>query len=78
MPRAELTKMAIACAIAIVAMSFVALDAFVDVNSGLIAKRIEVAQASIAEVAMSRHQLAAAVHALAHRGHQKRSPSAIE
>ena len=69
--------MAIACAIAIVAMLFVALDAFVDVNSGLIAKRIEVAQVSIAEVAMSRHQLAAAFHALAHRG-QKRSPSAIE
>ncbi|SFJ25359.1 hypothetical protein [Bradyrhizobium sp. Gha] len=70
--------MGIACAIAIVATLFVALDAFVDVNSGVIAKRIEVAEASIAEVAMSQRQLASAVHAWAHRGHQKRSPSAIE
>jgi hypothetical protein len=69
--------MGIACAVAIVAMSFLALDAIVDVNSGVIAKRIEMAQASIADAAMSQHQLASAVQAWARRGHQKQ-PSAIE
>ena len=77
MPRAELTRMGIACAVAIVAISFLALDAVVDVNSGAIAKRIEMAQASIADAAMSQHQLASAVQAWARRGHQKQ-PSAIE
>ena len=71
MPRAELTRMGIAGAVAIVAISFLALDAIVDVNSGAIAKRIEMAQASIADVAMSQHQLASAVQAWTHRGHQK-------
>ena len=77
MPRAELTRMGIACAVAIVAISFLALDAVVDVNSSAITKRIEMAQASIADAAMSQHQLASAVQAWAHRGHQKQ-PSAIE
>ena len=77
MPRAELTRMGIACAVAIVAISFLALDAVVDVNSGAIAKRIEMAQASIADAAMSQHQLASALQAWARRGHQKQ-PSAIE
>jgi hypothetical protein len=69
--------MGIACAVAIVAISFLALDAIVDVNSSAIAKRIEMAQASIADAAMSQHQLASAVQAWARRGHQKQ-PSAIE
>ena len=77
MPRAELTRMGIACAVAIVAISFLALDAVVDVNSSAITKRIEMAQASIADAAMSQHQLASAVQAWARRGHQKQ-PSAIE
>ena len=77
MPRAELTRMGIAGAVAIVAMSFLALDAVVDVNSGAIAKRIETAQASIANAAMSQHQLASAVQAWARRGHQNQ-PSTIE
>lgn len=77
MPRAELTRMGIAGAVAIVAISFLALDAVVDVNSNEITKRIEMAQASIADAAMSQHQLASAVQAWAHRGHQKQ-PSAIE
>ena len=77
MPRAELTRMGIACAVAIVAISFLALDAVVDVNSNAITKRIEMAQASIADAAMSQHQLASAVQAWARRGHQKQ-PSAIE
>jgi hypothetical protein len=69
--------MGIACAVAIVAISFLALDAIVDVNSSAITKRIEMAQASIADAAMSQHQLASAVQAWARRGHQKQ-PSAIE
>jgi len=78
MPRAELTRMGIAFAVALVAMSYLAIDAgIVDVSSGTIAKRIEIAQASIADAAMSQHQLASAVHAWAHRGHQK-PQSAIE
>lgn len=77
MPRAELTRMGIACAVAIVAISLLALDAVVDVNSSAITKRIEMAQASIADAAMSQHQLASAVQAWARRGHQKQ-PSAIE
>ncbi|MGY0574012.1 hypothetical protein ACTGJ9_025510 [Bradyrhizobium sp. RDM12] len=77
MPQAELTRMGIACAVAIVAISFLALDAIVDVNSSAITKRIELAQASIVDVAMSQHQLASAVQAWARRGHQKQR-SAIE
>lgn len=77
MPRAELTRMGIAFAVAIVAMSFLALDAVVDVNSGAIAKRIEMAQVSIADAAKSQHELASAVQAWARRNHQKQ-PSAIE
>lgn len=77
MPRAELTRMGIAFAVAIVAMSFLALDAVVDVNSSDIAKRIEVAQASITDAAVSQHHLASALQAWAHRGHQKQ-PSELE
>ncbi|WP_234682873.1 hypothetical protein [Bradyrhizobium monzae] len=62
---------------AVVAISFLALDAVVDVNSSVITKRIEMAQASIADAAMSQHQLASAVQAWARRGHQKQ-PAAIE
>ena len=76
MPRPELTRMGIAFAVAVVAMSFLALDAVVDVNSGAIRQRIETAQASVVRVAMSQHELASAVQAWA-RGHQKQ-PSAIE
>jgi len=77
MPRAELTRMGIAGAVAIAAISFLALDAVVDVNSSAITKRIEMAQASIADAAMSQHQLASAVQAWARRGHQTQR-SAIE
>jgi hypothetical protein len=69
--------MGIACAVAIAAISFLALDAVVDVNSSAITKRIEMARASIADAAMSQHQLASAVQAWARRDHQKQ-PSAIE
>ncbi|WP_244552756.1 hypothetical protein [Bradyrhizobium sp. Ghvi] len=68
--------MGIALAVAVVAMSFLALDA-VDFNSGAIKQRIETAQASIVHVAMSHHDLASAVEAWTRRDHQKQ-PSAIE
>ncbi|QQO31166.1 hypothetical protein JJC00_21185 [Bradyrhizobium diazoefficiens] len=77
MPRAELTRMGIAFAVAIVAMSFLALDAVVDINSSTIAKRIEMAQATIADAAKSQHKLASAVQAWARRSYQKQA-SAIE
>lgn len=76
MTLSEWTRMGIACAVAIVAMSFLALDAVADVNSSVIAKRIDVAQA-IVDAAMNQHQLASAVQAWGHRGHQKQ-PSTIE
>ncbi len=74
MPRGELTRMGIAFAVAIAAMSYLAVDAgVINVTPGVIAKRIEVAQASIADAAMSQHQLASVVHAWTRRGHQKPS-----
>ena len=55
MPRPELTRMGIAFAVALVAMSYLAIDAgLVSVNPGAIKQRIETAQASIVHVAMSR------------------------
>ena len=63
MPRAELMRMGIASVVAIVAMSFLALDAVVDVNATAIMKRIETARASIVDVAMAQPQLAFAVQA---------------
>lgn len=69
--------MGIGFAMAVVAMSFLALDAVVDINSGAIKQRIETAHAFTVHVAMSQPQLASAMQAWAHRGHQKQ-PSAIE
>ncbi|WP_246820756.1 hypothetical protein [Bradyrhizobium iriomotense] len=63
--------MAIASAVAVLAISFLAIDATVDVNSGGIAKRIETARASIADAAISQHQLAFAVQAWSRGNHQK-------
>jgi hypothetical protein len=70
MPLSDLTRMAIASAVAIVAISFLAIAAGV-VNSGVVTKPIATARASIADVAASQHQLAFAVQAWARRGHQK-------
>jgi len=70
--RTEWTRMAIAPAVAVIAMCFLAIDAGV-VNSGAITKRIEMAQASIANMAASQHQLAFAVQAWARGSHQKQS-----
>lgn len=63
--------MAIAFAVAVTAMSFLAIDATVDVTAGAVAKRIELAQASLTNASMSQHQLAFAVQAWACRSHQQ-------
>ncbi|OSI52958.1 hypothetical protein BSZ15_27140 [Bradyrhizobium canariense] len=70
MPLSDLTRMAIASAVAVVAISFLAVDAGV-VNSGVGTKPIATARATIADAAASQHQLAFAVQAWARRGHQK-------
>ncbi|MDH2343127.1 hypothetical protein [Bradyrhizobium sp. SSUT77] len=70
MPQSDWTRMAIASAVAVVAISFLAIDAGV-VNSGVITKPIETARASVADAAVSQHQLAFAVQAWARRGHEK-------
>ncbi|MGY8631807.1 hypothetical protein RAD15_04805 [Bradyrhizobium sp. 14AA] len=62
--------MAIASAVAVIAISFLAVDAGV-VNSRAITERVEVARASIAGAAVSRHQLAFAVQEWAGRSEQK-------
>ena len=66
----EWTRMAIASAVAVIAMGFLAIDAGV-VNTSVVARRIEVAQASIANVAASQHELAFAVQAWTRRGQRK-------
>ncbi|MDH2406731.1 hypothetical protein QCM77_43895 [Bradyrhizobium sp. SSUT18] len=70
MPQSDWTRMAIASAVAVVAISFLAIDAGV-VNSGVITKPIETARASVADAAVRQHQLAFAVQAWARRGHEK-------
>lgn len=57
--------MAIASGVAITAMSYLAVDAVVDVSPSGIARRIEVAQASLIGAASSQYQRAFAVHAWA-------------
>ena len=70
MPAYEWTKMAIASAVAIFAMSYLAIDAGV-VNTSVVTKRIEVVKASIADAGMGQHHLAFAVQAWARRDQQK-------
>ncbi|WP_441236035.1 hypothetical protein [Bradyrhizobium sp. 930_D9_N1_4] len=62
--------MAIASAVAIVAMSYLAVDAGL-VSTNAVTKRIEVVQASIVGAATSHHQLAFAVQAWARGSHEK-------
>jgi len=57
--------MAIASGVAVTAISFLAVDAVVDVSPSGIARRIEVAQASIVGAASSQYQRVFAVHAWA-------------
>ncbi|RXH23316.1 hypothetical protein XH99_31895 [Bradyrhizobium nanningense] len=70
MQQSEWTRMAIASAVAIVAMSYLAIDAGV-VNTNVVTKPIEMAQASVVGAAMGQHQLAFAVQEWARRGHEK-------
>lgn len=71
MPRAELTRMGIAFAVALAAMSYLAIDAgVVDVSSGTIVKRIETARASIVDAATGQIQPVFPVQAWAPRGHE--------
>ncbi|MDA9421166.1 hypothetical protein XH97_03405 [Bradyrhizobium sp. CCBAU 53380] len=70
MPQPEWTRMAIASAVAIVAMSYLAIDAGL-VNTNVVKKPIEVAQTSIVGAAMGQHYLAFAVQEWARRGHEK-------
>jgi hypothetical protein len=70
MPQSEWTSMAIASAVAIVATSFLAIDAGV-VNTSVLTNRLEIARASIADVTASRRQLAFAVLAWTHKDQQK-------
>jgi hypothetical protein len=66
----EWTRMAIASAVAIVAMAYLAIDAGV-VSTSVVTRRIEFAKASIADAAASQHQLAFAVQAWTRRSQQK-------
>jgi hypothetical protein len=68
--------MAIASGVAVTAISYLAVDAVVDVNADVIAKRIEVAQASISNVVASRYQQAFAAHASAGASNQKQQSAA--
>lgn len=70
MQLSELTRMAIASAVAIGAMSYLAIDSGV-VTTSVVTKPIKVAQASIIGAAMGQHQLAFAVREWARRGHEK-------
>lgn len=74
MPQSEWTRMAIASAVAIVATSYLAIDAGV-VSTNVVTNPIKVAQASVVGAAMERHHLAFAVQKWARRDHEK---SAVE
>ncbi|WP_122403309.1 MULTISPECIES: hypothetical protein [Bradyrhizobium] len=70
MQQSELTRMAIASAVAIVAMSYLAIDAGV-VNTNVVTRPVKLAEASIIGTAMGQHHLAFAVQDWARRGHEK-------
>ncbi|MEY9885277.1 uncharacterized protein (TIGR02588 family) [Bradyrhizobium sp. USDA 328] len=70
MHQSEWTRMAVASAVAIVAMSYLAIDAGL-VNTNVVTKPIKVAQASIVGAAMGQHHLAFAVQEWARRGHER-------
>jgi hypothetical protein len=68
--------MAIASGVAIAATSYLAIDAVVDVNADGIAKRIEMAQASIRSAVAAQYQQAFTLQARAHGGDQKHRSAA--
>ncbi|WP_453952684.1 hypothetical protein [Bradyrhizobium sp. USDA 377] len=63
--------MAIASAVAVLAISFLVIDATVDVNSGGVAKRVEMARASITDAVVRQHELAFAVQTWSRGNHRK-------
>lgn len=71
MPLSEWTRMAIASAVAVIAISFLAIDAGVDVNTGAIVKRVETARASIMDAVARQHELAFVVQAWSRGNHDK-------
>ena len=75
MPLSEWTRMAIASAVAVTAVSYLAIDAVVDVDADAITKRIEVAQASISHAVAHQYQQAFAVRASARGSEQKQRPA---
>jgi len=77
MPRSEWTRMAIAAAVAIVSISYLAVDAGI-VSTGAVTKRIEVVQASLVGAATGPRQLAFAVQAWTRRGHDEKPAPSIE
>jgi hypothetical protein len=66
--------MAIASGVAVTAISYLAIDAVVDVNADVIEKRIEVAQASISSAVANQYHLAFAAHASEHGSELKNRP----
>nr|AWM07452.1 hypothetical protein CIT39_13970 [Bradyrhizobium symbiodeficiens]QDF37964.1 hypothetical protein FJN17_10465 [Bradyrhizobium symbiodeficiens] len=74
---AEWTRMAIASAVAIVAMSYLAIDAGV-VNTSVVTRPIKVAQASIIGAAMGEHQLSFAVQEWARPSRDNDEKPALE
>lgn len=77
MPPSEWTRMAIASAVAIVAMSYLAIDAGV-VSTSVVTRPIEVAQASIIGGAMGQHHLAFAVQEWARPSRDNNEKPALE
>jgi hypothetical protein len=65
--------MALSAAVAVIAMSYLAIDATVDLNAAGLARRLQAAQASMADVARAPHHLAFAVQAWARHGSQHQS-----
>ncbi len=70
MQQSELTRMAIASVVAVVAMSYLAIDAGV-VTTAVITRPVKVVQASIGGAAMGQHHLAFAVQEWTRRGQDK-------
>jgi len=71
MPLSDWTRMAIASAVAVIAISFLAIDAGIDVNTGAIAKRVATARASIMDAVVRQHEVAFAVQAWSRGNHDK-------
>lgn len=69
----EWTRMAIASAIAVIAISFLAVDAGV-LNASAVTERLGLARASIAHAGASQHELALAVQAWARGSHDRDRP----